>query len=271
MNQPIPKTTAPSPKGKPRPRADVSFPYYDLDSSVAVAEVLHTQAGGACSRDQIAPLIGYSGTKNGGFLSRIGAAKMFGLIEEAGGVLRLSQLSTKILSPVAANDVQRGKVEAFLGVELFLKVYERFKGQTLPSSTGLENLFRNEYKIGPAQLKTATRVLMESAQSAGFFDAAGRTRLVLPLAANVGVASGQPAAPVSLGDDDGLPVVKHARRAPAADPIETQIPAAIFGLIRDLPPEGTTMSQPRRQRLIKAFEASINWLYPDDSEEVANE
>lgn len=268
MNQPT-KPVAPSTKGTSRPRAAVSFPYYDLDSSVAVAEVLHTQAGGACTRDQIAPLLGYSGTKNGGFVARIGAAKMFGLLEEGGGVLRLSPLSTKILSPVAANDVQRGKVEAFLGVELFLKVYERFKGQTLPSQTGLENLFRNEFKIGPAQLKTATRVLMESAQSAGFFDAAGRSRLVLPLSANVAAGIGQTPSPVAPAEDDSPPVAK--RRTPAADPIETQIPAAIFGLIRDLPPEGTTMSQPRRQRLIKAFEASINWLYPDDSEEAANE
>ena len=256
-------------KGAPRPRSEVAFPYYDLDAAVDVAEKIHDQAGGSCSREQLAPILGYSGTKNGGFLSKVGAARMFGLVEDVGGMLRPTALASQIYAPIEAADEQRGKVEAFLNVELFSKVYERFKGQPLPTSQGLENLLKNEFKVVPAQIKNSLRTLMDSAESAGFFDAAGRGRLVLPLSAN-SKASSPPSASTRVGDETSSAAPSPGNRQQSAV-AAGDIPPAIYGLIRDLPPEGTSMSGPKRQRLIKAFEASINWLYPDDSEEVANE
>ncbi|HZX78199.1 hypothetical protein [Lysobacter sp.] len=257
-------------KGAARPRSEVAFPYYNLDSAIEVAERIHDEAGGSCSRDQLAPMLGYSGVKNGGFLSKLGAARMFGLVEEVNGMLRPTQLAAQIYAPVHATDAQRAKAQAFLNVELFEKVYERFKGQPLPTNQGLENLLRVEFKVVPAQIKNAIRTLQESAESAGFFNAAGRGRLVMPLAANpkssprpagtVDSAEGLPPLPLP---PQPQPVAAAAGRA-IAD--EASIPPAIYGLIRDLPPEGTTMSNAKRQRLIKAFEASINWLYPDTEE-----
>lgn len=247
-----------------RTRSEVSFPYYDLEASIEVPKVIHDQAGGACTRDQLAPLLGYSGTKNGGFISRIGAARMFGLIEETAGVMRPTDLANQIISPVQAGDKQRGLVTAFLSVELFSKVYERFKGQTLPSQQGLENLLRNEFKIVPAQIKTALRNLQDSASLAGFFDAGGRGRLIMPLNAS--------AAPQAAPELVGASTDRIADTAAPEGRNPTKgdgIPAAIYGLIRDLPPEGTVMSSVKRERLIKAFEASINWLYPDREEEGA--
>lgn len=255
-----------------RPRSAVAFPYYDLDAAINVAEKIHGEAGGSCSRDQLAPILGYSGTKNGGFLSKIGAARMFGLVEEVNGLLRPTALASHIYAPVQPADAERAKIEAFLNVELFNKIYERFKGQPLPTQAGLENLLKTEFKVVPAQIKTALRMLQASAESAGFFNAAGRGRLVLPLAANAKSAPSL-SPPVGARLDDATPMAsgvvgKLVERREGAD--ETGIPPAIFGLIRDLPPEGTTMTNAKRQRLIKAFEASINWLYPD-SEEVAND
>lgn len=249
-------------KGRPRPRSEVSFPYYNLDSAVEVASKIHDQAGGSCTRDQLAPMLGYSGTKNGGFLSRLGAARMFGLVEEINGSLRPTALASQIYAPIHSADAQRGKVQAFLNVELFNRVYDRFKGQSLPNEQGLENLLRNELKVVPAQIKNALRTMQESAESAGFFDTAGRGRLVIPLAANA-----KPAADIEAGDRGEANPASSPSPRNAQD--ETSIPPAIFGLIRDLPVEGTAMSKAKRERLIKAFEASINWLYPDESEENA--
>ncbi|MFC7301123.1 hypothetical protein [Cognatiluteimonas weifangensis] len=266
------------PKKTARPRSAVSFPYYSLDSAIEVAEVIHQKAGGSCTREQLAPMLGYSGVKNGGFLSKLGAARMFGLVEEMGGMLRPTQLASSIYAPVHASDAQRAKAQAFLNVELFEKVYERFKGQPLPTNEGLENLLRVGFKVVPAQVKNAIRTMQESAESAGFFDAAGRGRLVLPLAANAKSSTSSPAQGASATGDHAnsalpplppLPVVTYAGGGRPAE--DAEIPPAIYGLIRDLPPEGTGMTAAKRQRLIKAFEASINWLYPDDSEEVANE
>lgn len=253
-----------------RPRSEVSFPYYNLDSALEVAEKIHDQAGGSCSRDQLAPILGYSGTKNGGFLSRLAAARLFGLVEEVGGMLRPTQLASSMYAPIHPVDAERAKVQAFLNVELFEKVYDRFKGQPLPTSQGLENLLRTEYKVVPAQIKNALRVLQESAESAGFFNAAGRGRLVLPLSANV-KASSIPTAAASSNEAAPAAAAPSVAAGRAQIMDDSNIPPAIFGLIRDLPPEGTTMTTAKRQRLIKAFEASINWLYPDDSEEAAND
>lgn len=268
---------APAKKGKgSRPRSEVAFPYYNLDSAVEVAEKIHG-AGGSCTREQLAPIIGYSGVKNGGFLSRLGAARMFGLVDEVGGMVRPSQLAITIYAPVQATDAQRAKVEAFLNIELFRKIYERFKGQPLPTPQGLQNLLKNDFKVVPAQIKNALRTMQESAESAGFFNAAGRGRLVLPLAANA-----QTISPTSISSHQVSPETVNTATAP--DMSEKQeatsgryaltdlegIPPAIYGLIRDLPAEGTAMSSSKRTRLIKAFEASVNWLYPDE-EEAADE
>lgn len=264
-------------KGASRPRSEVSFPYYDLDAAIEVAQKIHDEAGGSCSREQLAPMLGYSGTKNGGFLSKLGSARMFGLVEEVNGMLRPTQLAAQVYAPVHATDAQRAKAQAFLNVELFEKVYERFKGQPLPTNQGLENLLRVEFKVVPAQIKNAIRTLHESAESAGFFNAAGRGRLVMPLAANqkssiLPVGAGGPVDESVQSPPAQAPQKSQQQphaRTPASE--EANIPAAIYGLIRDLPPEGTTMSKAKRQRLINAFQASINWLYPDESEEAASE
>lgn len=258
-----------------RPRSEVSFPYYSLDAAAEVATKIHDQAGGSCSRDQLAPMLGYSGTKNGGFLSKLGAARMFGLVEEVNGLLRPTQLASQIYAPVQASDAQRAKVQAFLNVELFRKIYERFKGQPLPNSEGLENLLRTQLKVVPAQIKNALRVMQESAESAGFFDAAGRGRLVIPLSANTKAAAASQGSGGQL-EDATLSATATVGSSVKSDRQDQEdegenVPPAIYGLIRDLPQEGTSMSTAKRQRLIKAFEASINWLYPDDSEEVGNE
>ena len=252
-------------KGAPRPRSEVSFPYYNLDSAIEVAAKIHEKAGGSCTRDQLAPMLGYSGTKNGGFLSRLGAARMFGLVEDVNGMLRPTQLAQQIYAPIQPADAQRGKVDAFMNVELFSKVHERFKGQPLPNDQGMENLLRMELKVVPAQIKNALRILYESAESAGFFNAAGKGRLVMPLVANT---KPSPTGGVTNPGENTPPPPPPPPLRNALD--DTSIPPAIFGLIRDLPAEGTAMTKAKRDRLIKAFEASINYLYPDDGEEDAN-
>ena len=251
-----------------RGRSGVQFPYFNLDSSVKVAEKIHHDAGGSCTREQLAAMLGYNGTKNGGFLSRFGAARVFGLVEEVSGMIRPTPLAAKIFAPVEAGDADRGKVSAFLNVELFEKLYERYKGQPLPNQQGLENLLSNEFKVVPAQVKNSLRVFSESAETAGFFHASGRGRLVLPLVAN-GYQNSSSASSSQVEADPHPTTVQAVPAAPIQprDLEPSGIPPAIFGLIRDLPAEGTKMSSPKRQRLIKAFEASINWLYPDENEE----
>ncbi len=167
---------------KSRPKSEVSFPYFDLDKSIEVAQKMHEDAGGRCTREQLASVLGYSGTKNGGFLTRISAAKMFGLVDEAGDSIVLSERAKRIISPVREQDSGRAKLDAFMAVELYRRVYEDFKGQALPQEAGLKNLFTNTYKVVPNQVAPALRNLLDSAESAGLFRISGtRSKMVEPL------------------------------------------------------------------------------------------
>ena len=269
------KDPAPDPKtGKPRPKSGVSVPYYDITQSIAVATAIHEQGGGSCSREQLATLLKYSGTNNGGFLTRVSAAKMFGFVDESSDTLRVSQRARTILAPVMPADAERAKVDAFLSVDFFAKFYERFKGTTLPQEAGLKNLLENTYAVVPGRLVASLRVLMDSADQAGFFKASGnRSRMVMPLIGK-GSADGTPPPAENLdpppGDqgkgDEGQHRRKHSRGGGGhgdGGGSDNDIPSALLGLLEKLPPVGTPIAPKRRAALTDAFKSTINFLYPE--------
>lgn len=254
----------PSQKGKPKPKSEVSYPYYDLDKSIDVARVIHAEAGGTCDRAQLAGLLKYSGVRNGGFLSRVSAAKMFGLLEENLDKLTLTERAKIILSPVMPADAEKAKVEAFLSVDLFSRIYDQFKGQALPAEVGLKNLLQTQYKIVPDRVIPALRVLMDSAESAGFFKVSGnRSRMTEPIIASNG----------STPPQDNLPPPpppsEHKKRhGGGTGDGGGDIHPALLGLIQNLPPPGSTLGPKRRKALTDAFASTINFLYPEEEEEL---
>ena len=168
--------------GKPKPRSETASPYYDLEKSIEVIAIIQNQAGGTCDRAHLAPLLKYSGVKNGGFLSRVSAAKMFGLIEENNERLTLTDRAKTILAPVVPADAERAKVDAFMSIDLYKRVYEQFKGQPLPAEVGMKNLLGTQYGIVADRVIPALRVMMDSADTAGFFRLTGnRARMTAPL------------------------------------------------------------------------------------------
>ena len=277
------KEPTPDPKtGKPKPKSGVSVPYYDIDHSIIVAKTIHDQGGGACSREQLAPLLKYSGTNNGGFLTRISAAKMFGLVEESSDSLRVTTRGQQIISPVIPTDVDRAKVEAFLSVDFFANFYERFKGNVLPQEAGLKNLLENTYSIVPGRVVPSLRVLLDSAEQAGFFRVAGnRSKMVMPIIPNQN-ADGQPPPGNSAQQneqggsgngertqDEGAQKGgrgKHAGGGGGGGG-DSEIPAALIGLLEKLPPLGTALPPKRRKALTDAFSHTIDFLYPDPEDE----
>jgi hypothetical protein len=68
-----------------------------------------------------------------------------------------------------------------MGVELFQRVYEEFKGKELPPEFGMKNALKNIFGVASTRIDIAYRSLMDSAQDAGFFDVRGsRTHLIMP-------------------------------------------------------------------------------------------
>lgn len=158
------------------------FPAYGLSAGVEVARLIHVNGGGQASPEHLAHYLGYSGTNNGAYLSKVGAARLFGLISKSGNVFVPTPLAHTILSPTYPHDAKKALVDAFFNVELFKRIYDDFKGKELPPEFGMKNALRNTYKVINTRVDGAYRSLMESAETAGFFETklGAKTHLILP-------------------------------------------------------------------------------------------
>lgn len=254
----------PDPKaGKPRAKSGVSFPYWDLNSAVEVAKVMHDRAGGVCDNTQLAPLLGYSGVSNGSYRTRVSSAKMFGLIEDTEDRrLRVSARGRAIVAPVNSTDERNARVAAFLSVELFKRVFDEYNGATLPENVGLRNLLQ-QYQVVPDRIAPTVRILLDSAEQAGLFEVAGnRTRMVMPVGGVTPAPSTQPPPPPPA--DVPPPRTQFGGGSGGGGGNDgTDIDPAILGLLKRLPPGGTPMSHKRRTALIAAFTNVVGFIYPD--------
>lgn len=185
----------PQPGAPAASRSELRFPSYNLDESIKVPKAVHAQGGGSCSLEHLATYLNYKGTNNGAFVSKVGAARMFGLLQKSGNLFAPTQLGHQLLSPVYPHEVKQGLVEAFFNVPLFKRIYDDFKGRELPPEAGLKNAMRSQYGILDSRIDLAYRVLIDSAETAGLFATRGgaRTHLIIPqIAGGVSKAHVQP-------------------------------------------------------------------------------
>jgi hypothetical protein len=255
--------SVPDPKlGTQRRISAFSSPYFNLADSIEVAEVMHHRAGGECDRAQLSGLLDYKGVKNGAFLSRVSAAKTFGLVEQENDRLRITDRARAIISPVTDAEATRAKVDAFLSVELFKRLYEEFREGTLPSDVGLRNLLETKYQVLKDRAGPAVKVMKESAAEAGFFNVSS-DRMVKPILPSRGAAPPTPKHEEPRQNTE-LPKFRGGGNGGGHEP--PAIHPAILGLLEELPPAGTPMSQRKRDALIGAFTATVGFIYPDVEE-----
>jgi hypothetical protein len=252
-----------------RAMSGIASPYFDLDASIRVGEVIYTRGGGNCTQDQLAAWLEYKSIKSGTFLTRLAAAKAFGIVQASGGRITVTDRGMSIIAPVMPEDAAAAKVVAFLGVPLFARVYDQFRGKQLPPEVGLKNLFKSApYSILPDRVDPAVRVFLNSAEQAGFFSTTGgdRSRLIEP-------AMGAPVAKSADGanDEGSTPAVSEKPKAggggggPSGGGEGTAgVHSAIVGLLRDLPPPGTQWEPNKKKRFLAAFQATIDHIYPED-------
>jgi len=93
---------------------------YDLAAAVEVAR-LADSAGGTIAPDLLAPALGYSGTNNGAYLSRVASARLFGVVAGRGSRLEVTERGRQILAGVEPG-ATIARREAFLAVPLFRAV-----------------------------------------------------------------------------------------------------------------------------------------------------
>ncbi|WP_124705834.1 winged helix-turn-helix domain-containing protein [Sulfuriferula multivorans] len=258
---------SPDPKiGKPKPRSGVSFPYYNLQLSIDAAKIVHEKGGGACTREQLASYLGYSAVKNGGFLSRVSAARMFGLIEQEGDTIRVTERGQKILSPVIESEREQALIDSFMSVELFNKFYEQFKGNTLPAETGIKNLFLTQYKVVHDRIAPTIKIMFDSAETAGYFKVPGnRSKMVSPPMSNGGShAQTPPPAPAGEMPQTNPP----GKVKPVGDDGGNYHPF-IQGLLKTLPQPETEWSIAGRVKWLQAASNIFGLIYTTkDGEDV---
>lgn len=252
----------------PGPKSATQYPYFDLDDSVATARAVHERGGGSCGRDLVAAALGYSTTKSGAFLTRIYAAKQFGLINIDGDTLSITDRAISILHPVMETDAAVARRDAFLSVPLFQKVYEKFRGSALPPEIGLQNLLKTEYKIVEDRIKPALRVMLDSAQQAGFFDAAGnRSRLIAPaIAANSAAGKPEPSRPEppsAKAEGDGQTDRGRSAAIGGGGDGPSGVHPALIAMLRELPRPGTPWPKAKKDLFMTAFRSIVDVVYPD--------
>lgn len=254
---------------KPRAKSAIGYPYFDLESSIAVAKVIRERGGMSCEADQLAHWLDYKSTRSGTYLTRVAAAKQFGLISGNSDRFSVTDRALAIIAPVMPSDAARAKSDAFLAVGLFARVFNDFRGKMLPPAVGIANLFQNTYGIVPDRVPQAVRVFLSSAQQADYLAGSGDTQRLVPPA--TAATAAQPdekpdaSAPESLSTTTPAPEKPKGGSSGGGDG-PTGIHTAIIGLLRDLPPPGTVWPTKAKARFMAAFKANIDHIYPEEDE-----
>lgn len=229
-----------------RERSTIQFPYIALPEVVTVAKAIFSKVGtGEIDDHQLAAALDMS-EKSSGYRIRLSAGRLFGLAETvSAGTHKLTALGLKFSDPAQE---EAAKVEAFLNVPLFEKVFGENKGRQLPPSEGFEQMLI-QYGVAPKQKERARQVLEKSAQDAGFFSH-GKGKLVRPTAkATSTPPAGNEPLPPSSGDAGG-----GGRKS--LDPI-------LQGLIDRLPPVGEVWPTEERKLWLGILENSFQLVYKD--------
>jgi hypothetical protein len=232
---------------KKRFRSEIEFPYSDLENAVELAKTVHDKAGSSCEVEELAAWMGQSAS-GGTFRTRLGAARMFGLIETGQGRVTLTQLGRDVFNDSGSG--RAAKVTAFLNVELFRVMYDQYKANALPPPPAIERQME-QLGVSPKQKERARQTFMKSAQYAGFIDAS-TGRFVKP---GIAVRDEQPKENPedhkkrdNGNDGDGGP--------PGLHPF-------VQGLLKELPKAGTPWPEDQRKLWLDTAASIFKMIYKD--------
>jgi hypothetical protein len=183
----------------------------------------------------------------GTFRTRLGAARMFGLIETGQGRVALTQLGRDILDDSSGG--RSARVAAFLNVELFRVMYDQYKANILPPPPAIERQME-QLGVSPKQKERARQTFMKSAQYAVFIDASSG-RFVKP-----GIASREE--PPREKPDD---VQKRNSGSDGNEPPDLH--PFVQGLLKELPKAGTPWPEEQRKLWLDTAASIFKMIYKD--------
>ena len=232
-------------------RSTVEFPYTDLDNAIEVVKGVHAAGGTACDYDQLAAQLGME-AKGGGFRMRVIGAQVYGLITyERGGRITMTDLGIRINDP---QHERAARVDAFLSVELYQKVFEQFRGSPLPPQAGFERALVS-LGVGPKVKDKARQVLQRSAKQAGFFEM-GPDRLTKPSIKASHIHHGD-----KKESEQKTPPPPGGTGGSGYHPF-------IDGLLQTLPPIGSDWPATERMNWLNIASGVFRLLYKGGAEEI---
>jgi len=142
---------------------------YDLEAAVFVARIV-ANAGGSIGPELLAPALGYSGTNNGTYLTRLANARLFGVVGGRGSRIELTERGRRILAgdEPAASAARR---EAFLAVPLYRAVVDAAPRGVLPSRLELAERLCEQFGESSEKASQTAAKLLDSARQAGVVQA----------------------------------------------------------------------------------------------------
>lgn len=259
----------------------IQFPYSDLERAEDFCRALLEIAGRAeAEQTQLAVKLDMSA--NGGtFRGRLSAAKMFGLVATPTGKVRLTELGRQILE---ADTRAAARAAAFLKIELYAAMYDRYNGYALPPAAAIERQME-ELGVPPKQKERARQAFASSAQRAGFISSTGRFSKPVLAAPEINddiedieaeTSSGGGGGGGVTGSEAGRTPPKHKRGAdyeedsgagPQADyDFVDSLDPVIIALVKKLPPAASDWDAKARIRWLKMIEMAFQEAYGDVEE-----
>ena len=228
--------------GGSRERSTIEFPYGDLDDAVGVTKTIHQRGGDACTLDQLAAWMNHESVTSGTFRLKIAAARTFGLVDMERQSVQLTPLGRTI---VDASKERLARVDAFLHVPLYQKVYETYRGRLLPPDSGLESMMGN-MGVAKKQTSRARQSFRRSAGQAGLFEL-GADRLVLPSGA-------QPTKEIT---EEQQPQTPPSNR----QPYDSDLHPFVKGLLAELPEPGAAWPEDKREAWLETAKSIFKLIY----------
>jgi mRNA-degrading endonuclease RelE of RelBE toxin-antitoxin system len=248
-----PPVSPPKAEEDKRERSTIEFPYNDLDDAVEVVKAIHDNAGVACTLDQLAAYLKQS-MNSGTFRLRASNARVFGLTENERGTVTLTDLGRRIAD---RSQESAARADSFLQVPLYQRIYENYKGYTLPPASALEKFIR-ESGVASKQAGKARQAFMRSAKQAGFFTH-GEDRLVRPA-----TSGGEPGTkPIDAPTAEEEQKAKNAGGGDSEAGLD--LDPLIMALLRKIPSAQEGWQAAKRVRWFRTFAMNVSQIY--DAEE----
>lgn len=239
--------------GQKRAKGSIQYPWYDLENAVVVARAILDGGGLPVTREQLAGALRITPT-GGNFILRTSAARMFGLIELVQSKFQLTPLGFTILGRDEAKE-RAAKADAFLHVELYRRVYEEFRGKSLPPRPhGLENAFV-QFGVSPKSRKVARQVFERSARQAGYSNV-DPDRLIEPIMGAGGATERQSA---EASADFPQPTMYGGGGPEMSSFLE--LDELVRGLLRRLPNPGEGWTADLKAKWLRALSQNLDFVY----------